>query len=71
MLSHDDKDCKILLRSKGSLFMENQQFRHWIRAPQYNLSRHKTIEVNGYDPGESQPHLVRSSEAGVHLSQCS
>jgi len=48
-LSHDDKDCILWIQSKGSLLTEDQQFRPWIIANQYNLVKNVTIKVQGFD----------------------
>ena len=36
MLDHDDKDCEVWLKSKGSLSVEDQQYGHWLRASQFS-----------------------------------
>jgi len=38
-VSHDDKDCSLWLRSKGTLTIAEQQFGPWIRAPLSNLAK--------------------------------
>ena len=40
MLTHDDKDCEVWLKSKGSLSLDKQQFGPWLRAPQFSPTRH-------------------------------
>lgn len=52
MLSHDDKECDIWLKSKGSLTADQQQFGNWLRANPLGQSRRKTIEVKGFDSGK-------------------
>ena len=37
MLLHDEKDCEVWLKSKGTLDEEHKQFRHWIRASPFGL----------------------------------
>lgn len=32
MLSYDNKECEVCLKSKGSLIADQQQYGHWIRA---------------------------------------
>ena len=49
MLSHDNKDCEVWLKSKGSLSVEHQQYGHWIRASQFSPVRRQYIEVKGYE----------------------
>ena len=49
MLSHDDKDCEIWLKSKGSLPVEQQQYGHWIRASQFSPVCRQYVEVKGYE----------------------
>ena len=48
MLLHDNKDCEVWLKSKGSLSVEHQQYGHWIRASQFSPARRQYIEVKGY-----------------------
>lgn len=49
MLLHDNKDCEIWLKSKGSLPVEKQQYGHWIKAFQFSPVRRQYIEVKGYE----------------------
>lgn len=51
-LLHDDKDCVLWLRSKGSLMSEDQQFGPW--TPQFNPARKTVVEVQGFEVGGSQ-----------------
>ena len=48
-LTHDDKECALWLRSKGTLSVEEQQFGSWIRASQFNLAKKSVVEVQGYE----------------------
>ena len=61
MLTHDDKDCEVWLKSKGSLSLDKQQFGPWLRAPQFSLTRRQTIEVKGFN---SEPSLHRPERDG-------
>lgn len=49
MLWHDDKDCEIWLKSKGTLSMDQQQFGHWIRASPFSPTRRRSIEVKVFE----------------------
>ena len=59
MLTQDDKDCEVWLKSKGSLSIDRQQFGPWLRAPQFNPTRRQTIEVKGFD---LEPSMHRSEQ---------
>ena len=48
-LTHDDKDCSLWLRSRGSLAPSEQQFGPWMRASQYNPMKKTVVEVQGYE----------------------
>ncbi|KAK9985095.1 hypothetical protein SO802_034620 [Lithocarpus litseifolius] len=48
-ISHDDKDCSLWLRSKGTLTVSEQQFGPWIRAPLFNPAKKSFVEVKGYE----------------------
>lgn len=49
MLTHNNKDWEIWLKSKGTLLVDNQQFGQWLGASQFSSSRKQTIKVKGYD----------------------
>ncbi|KAM4109137.1 hypothetical protein ACJW30_03G099700 [Castanea mollissima] len=38
-LNHDEKDCGMWLRSKGSLQAHDQQYRSWLKASPKKLQR--------------------------------
>lgn len=48
LVSHEDKDCELWIKSKGTLTVDKQQFGPWICAPQFNPSRKTFVEVRGY-----------------------
>ena len=48
-LTHDNKECVLWLRSKGTLSVEEQQFGSWIRANQFNPVKKSIVEVQGYE----------------------
>ena len=48
-MSHDDKDCEILLKSKGTIPLERQQYGHWIKALVFSMSKCQVIDVKGFD----------------------
>ena len=54
LLMHDEKDCAIWLRSKGTLSSSDQQFGPWIRADQFNSSKKFVVEVQGYEKFKSK-----------------
>ena len=53
-LTHDDGDCDIWIRSKGTLGIEDQPFRDWMRAPLLSMSRRKMILV----PGQERQRMI-------------
>lgn len=68
MLDHDDKDRDVWLKSKGSLSVEEQQFGHWLKAPQFSPARRQTMEVKGYDVGNPKPcPKARQTTEGAQL----
>ena len=48
-ISHDNKDCSLWLRSKGTLKSDDQQFGLWISAPLFNPVKKSFVEVKGYE----------------------
>lgn len=56
LLLHDDKDCELWLKSKGTLPLERQQCGHWIKASVFSTSKCQDIEVKEFDEshGRSQ-----------------
>ena len=62
-LTHDDKECALWLRSKGTLSVQDQQFGLWIRASQFNPAKKSRVEVQGYEtmPGASR---MRGGQVG-------
>lgn len=48
------KDCAIWLRSRGLLSSQDQQYRTWLRAKQFNLSKKMVVEAQGYSQSKSQ-----------------
>ncbi|KAK7820360.1 uncharacterized protein CFP56_038980 [Quercus suber] len=61
LLSHDDKECEMWLKSKGSLTMEQQQFGHWIKASQFGPSRRHSVEVKGFSSPVANNLLSRAN----------
>ena len=61
MVSHNDKDCSLWLRNKGSLKVDDQQFNQWIRATQINPSRKSITDVKGFEDKVTQRNLGASS----------
>lgn len=49
LLTHDDKNCEIWLKSKGRLVVDDHQFGHWLRAPLFSMGKCQSIEVKGYE----------------------
>ena len=61
-LTHDDKDCSLWLRSRGTLSPSYQQFGLWLRASQYNPMKKTVVEVQGYEtPSAAMKHKDRGS----------
>ena len=49
-VSHDDRDCELWLKSKGSLKKEDQQYGEWLRAEGDQNFRKTSMVVAGYRP---------------------
>ena len=45
-LNHDEKDCGIWLRSRGTVQAHDQQYGAWLRAKPENLQRPQRVQVN-------------------------
>ena len=57
MVSHDDKDYSIWLRSKVPLKIEDQQFGNWIRAALVNPSRKSIMDVKGFKKKDTHSNV--------------
>ena len=69
MVSHDDKDYSIWLRSKGSLKIEDQQFGNWIRVALVNPSRKSVMDVKGFEKKDTHSRVssfLDTSFSSVH-----
>ena len=63
LLTHDDKECDVLLNSKGTLSVEEQQFGSWLRAPQFSQAKKLTVEVQGFENvGTNRPIPRRTKD---------
>ena len=69
MLSHDDKECELWLKSNGNLPLERQQYGHWIKASLFNPSKRQVIEVKGYDLEPMAGPVVQSERGRVGVSR--
>ena len=67
-MSHDDKECKIWLKSNGNLSLERQQYRHWIKASIFSLAQLQVIEVKGYDSEQVKGMVDQSIRNGMAVS---
>lgn len=56
-LTHDDKDCTLWLRSKGTLSNSEQQFGLWLRASQFNQSRKMVVKFRVMTKKKSRPMM--------------
>ncbi|KAL0001432.1 hypothetical protein SO802_015213 [Lithocarpus litseifolius] len=56
--THDDKECLVWLKSKGSIAVEDQQFGAWLRAPQFNPARLSYVEVKGFEKEETSRRVT-------------
>ena len=68
LLTHDDKDCEIWLKSKGRLVVDDQQYGHWLRAPQFSMGKHQSIEVKGYEEGVTKT-CSKAGSSRFHVSK--
>ena len=48
-LTHNDRECQLWVKSKGTMKVENQQFGVWLRAAAPNMSRRTVIPVARLD----------------------
>ena len=60
MLLHDEKECDVWLKSKGTLDEEHKQFGHWIRAPPFGPIRRQVLEVKGFESPTVPPSNHRN-----------
>lgn len=58
-LSHDDKECEIWIKSKGTLSVDQQQFGNWIRANPFGSNRSRSIEVKEFESRQTSPRGAR------------
>lgn len=68
MLSHDDKECELWLKSNGTLLLERQQYGHWIKASLFSLANRQVIEVKGYNLEPVKGMGDQSFRGGVGVS---
>ena len=47
MVSHDAKECKVWLSSKGSLPLDQQEYGPWLRADPFSVGRRSVMFVPG------------------------
>ena len=47
-LTHDDKDCDLWVESEGTLQTEQREFRSYLRAAPFSVSRKNIINDLGY-----------------------
>ena len=67
MLSYDDKECELWLKSKGTLLVDQQQFGHWISAFLFSPGRHQIIEVKGFEPAAlKKSPLIETGDELLH-----
>ena len=52
-LNHDEKDCGMWLRSKGSLQAHDQQYGLWLRASPNKLQRPQRVHVHSRETGKT------------------
>ena len=67
LLSHDDKECEMWLRSKGGMSTDEQQFGPWLRASQFNPARKAIVEVQGFDSSETNQRLPSRTARSTSL----
>lgn len=62
MLLHDEKECEVWLKSKGTLIGEHKPFGHWIRASPFGPGRRQVIEVKGFNSSMTPHSTLRSGQ---------
>ena len=68
LLTHDDKDSEIWLKSKGRLVVDDQQYGHWMRAPQFSMGKRQSIKVKGYEEGVTKTRS-KAGPSWFHVSE--
>ena len=69
MVSHDDKECELWLKSNENLPPERQQYGHWIKASLFSPGKRQVIEVKGYDSEPVVGPVVQSERGRVGVSR--
>ncbi|XP_030950107.1 uncharacterized protein At4g02000-like [Quercus lobata] len=71
LVTHDERDCEMWLRSKRTLKKEDQQFSAWMRA-EADLSYRKTsLIVNGSCPKKAAPPKGKHTRAPSQATESS
>ena len=47
-LTHDDRDCDLWIKSKGTLKSDQKAFGPYLRAPPFTATRKNVVNVPGY-----------------------
>ena len=64
-LNHDEKDCGIWLRSRGTVQAHDQQYGAWLRAKPENLQRPQRVQVdnsNNREKGKASSSGIKPME---------
>lgn len=63
-LTHNNKSCNLWIQSKGSPFVDQQQFGPYLRAAPYQLARNNVIFIPGFFENRSSYIHIAVEELG-------
>ncbi|XP_075665270.1 uncharacterized protein LOC142634918 [Castanea sativa] len=67
-LDHNDRDCPLWLRSKGSLTENDKQYNHTIRASPYRSYTKPVVFIPGFYESHDKPRLCGGGTENVQAS---
>ena len=69
LLNHDEKDCPMWLRSKGSLRKEEQQYGGWMRAMMERFYKSQPITKQGRANSDQKNHMPQKAPSTLRLTE--
>ena len=69
LLNHDEKDCPMWLRSKGSLRKEEQQYGGWMRATMERFYKSQPITKQGGANSDQKNHRPQKAPSTLRLTE--
>ncbi|XP_050243995.1 uncharacterized protein LOC126692427 [Quercus robur] len=68
-LLHDDKECEVWIKSKGTLSVDQQQFGNWIRANSFGPNKSRSLEVKGFESRQTSAQEARMGNKDREVKQ--